>query len=498
MLRCAAVWAIVLCAVFATGCSSGSGSSDNNNGSGGTTNPPATVALTQLSSDRFTNASSQHATEVEPGSFSFGSTIVTSFQVARISGGGGADIGYAVSNDAGLTWQSGLLPGITTFQGGGSSSAVSDTNPAYDPKHGVWLIASLPIAASGIQVAVSRSSDGGASWSNPILVAQGPDLDKDWLACDETSTSPHYGNCYMEWDDNGNQNQVYMSTSLDGGQTWLPKISISGATGLGGQPLVQPNGNVVVPFLTNSDGIASFMSTNGGASWTTPVSIAQAHVHTVAANLRSDALPSAQVDGAGNVYVVWQDCSFRANCSSNDLVMSTSADGGTWTAPARIPTDSTTSGADHFIPGVGIDPATAGSTAHLGLTYYYYPQANCTSSSCALYVGFISSTDGGATWSAVTPLAGPMSVTWLPNTDSGLMVGDYIATSFANGKAFGFFAVAKAKSGSTFDEGIYTTQTGMDAAAMKAVNSSAGERPVSQGAAGQAGTRLSHGPVRRR
>jgi hypothetical protein len=78
------------------------------------------------------------------------------------------------------------------------------------------------------------------------------------------------------------------------------------------------------------------------------------------------------------------------------------------------------------------------------------------------------------------------------------MVGDYIATSFANGKAFGFFAVAKAKSGSTFDEGIYTTQTGMDAAAMKAVNSSAGERPVSQGAAGQAGTRLSHGPVRRR
>src|SRR4051794_31103688 len=61
--------------------------------------PPATVPLVQLSSDPFTNLSSQHATEVEPGSFSFGSTIVTSFQVARISGGGGADIGYAISND---------------------------------------------------------------------------------------------------------------------------------------------------------------------------------------------------------------------------------------------------------------------------------------------------------------------------------------------------------------------------------------------------------------
>jgi len=43
----------------------------------------AQVGLTQLSEDTFTNNSSQHATEVEPGAFTWGATTVTAFQVAR-------------------------------------------------------------------------------------------------------------------------------------------------------------------------------------------------------------------------------------------------------------------------------------------------------------------------------------------------------------------------------------------------------------------------------
>jgi hypothetical protein len=440
--------------------------------------PPATVPLTQLSSDTFTNVSSQHATEVEPGSYSFGATMITSFQVARISGGGGADIGYAISNDSGVTWQNGLLPGLTTFQGAGTNSAVSDTSVIYDAKHGVWLISSLPISATRIQVAVSRSSDGGASWDNPVIVAQGADLDKDWITCDNTSTSAHYGNCYMEWDDNGNSNQIYMSTSSDGGATWSAGAAISAARGLGGQLLVQPGGNVIVPFLANSPLIESFSSTNGGASWGNVVQVATVTDHDVAGGLRSDALPSAQEDAAGDIYLTWQDCRFRASCASNDLVMSTSANGTNWTQPARVPIDAVSSTVDHFIPGLGIDPATAGSTAHLGLTYYYYPQANCVAATCALYAGFISSADGGSTWSAATPVAGPMALSWLPSTDSGQMVGDYIATSFAGGNAYGFFAVAKGKSGSMFNQAIYTTQKGFNVAAAEGKNSSAGDRPV--------------------
>ena len=462
---------------FAANCGSSSPSSSST-GNPFSSDPPATVPLMQLSSDPFTNLSSQHATEVEPGSFSFGSTIIASFQVARISGGGGADIGYAISNDSGATWQNGLLPGLTTFEGAGTNSAVSDTTVIYDAKHGIWMISSLPIAPANIQVAVSRSSDGGASWDNPVIVAQGADLDKDWITCDNTPTSPHYGNCYAEWDDNGNSNLIFMSTSSDGGVTWSAGFAVSAAHGLGGQPLVQPGGAVIVPFLADAGVIQSFSSTNGGASWGNVVQVAAVTDHAVAGGLRSDALPSAQEDAAGNVYVVWQDCRFRANCASNDLVMGTSADGTHWTQAARIPIDAATSTFDHFIPGLGIDPASTGSTAHLGLTYYYYPQANCAAANCALYAGFISSADGGSTWSAATPVAGPMALSWLPSTDSGQMVADYIATSFAGGNAYGFFAVAKAKSGSTFNEAIYTTQMGFNVAAAEAKNSSAGEQPV--------------------
>src|SRR5207237_10046962 len=133
--------------------------------------------LTLLRSDAITDAASTHDTEVEAGSFAFGSSISTSFQVAPISVGGGADIGYAIANDSGTTWQNGLLPGLTTFQGAGTHSAVSDTSVIYDAKHGVWMIASLPISATNIQVAVSRSSDGGASWADPVNVTRYAELD---------------------------------------------------------------------------------------------------------------------------------------------------------------------------------------------------------------------------------------------------------------------------------------------------------------------------------
>src|SRR5271166_6905146 len=58
----------------------------------------------QLSQDSFTNGTSQHMTEVEPAAFAYGSTIVAAFQVARISSGGGADIGWATSTNAGISW----------------------------------------------------------------------------------------------------------------------------------------------------------------------------------------------------------------------------------------------------------------------------------------------------------------------------------------------------------------------------------------------------------
>ncbi|MEY9858896.1 hypothetical protein ABH935_004519 [Catenulispora sp. GAS73] len=425
-------------------------------------------SLLKVSTDPFTDTDAQHATEVEPDTYAFGTTVVATHQVGRVNGGGSSDIGWETSTDSGVTWHNGFLPGITVNQGGGSYAQVSDASVVYDAKHAVWLISTLPIDSSGNVpgVLVSRSSDGGMTWGNPVNSAgfDGQSYDKNWIVCDNTSTSPHYGNCYTEVDITSSGNSEVMSTSTDGGLTWSAVQQPSGSpSGLGGQPLVQPNGNVIVPFSTNGGSIASFMSTNGGSSWGSVTTVANISSHTVGGGLRSgDGLPSAEIDSSGKIYVAWQDCRFRSGCPANDIVMSTTTNGTTWSAVTRIPIDATTSGIEHMIPGLGVDHATSGSTAKLGLYYYFYPNANCSVSTCQMYVGFTSSTDGGTTWAAGQTVAGPMTMAQIAGTSQGPMVGDYISCSVVNGKSIAVFAVGKAPTnGQAFDEGMYTVGGGL-------------------------------------
>lgn len=440
----------------------------------------ANVPLTRISTDPYTNSTSQHATEVEPDTFSFGSTIVSAFQVGRFNNGGASNIGFATSTNAGSTWTSGFFPGTTTFATPpGTFDRLSDPSVAFDAKHNVWIVSYLGlvganpnIAPSAPAVLVSRSTDGGLTWGNPIQVnsAGGTNSqDKNWSVCDDTSTSPFYGNCYTEWDDNGNGNLVQMSTSSDGGLTWgTRKSTANNATVIGGQPVVQPNGTVVVPIENaNETSLLAFTSTNGGSSWNSTITVTTIKHHTDAGSIRSGSLPTAEIDGSGKVFVVWSDCRFERSCRANDMVMTTSTDGTSWTAITRIPATAVGAGFDLFIPGLAVDKSTSGNSAHLGLAYYYYPATSCTTSTCQLDVGYVSSTNGGSTWSANNQLAGPMTLTWLANTSQGYMVGDYISTSFSSGNAHPVFMVANPNSGTVFDEAAYSPSSGLAATSGK-------------------------------
>src|SRR5579884_628763 len=85
----------------------------------------------QLSSDPYTGGVGQHQTEVEPDSYSYGSTIVAAFQVGRFSDGGSVNIGWA-SREAEITlrvWQ------------------YWSTSRRMEGKHGVNLSESSMVAA---------------------------------------------------------------------------------------------------------------------------------------------------------------------------------------------------------------------------------------------------------------------------------------------------------------------------------------------------------------
>jgi len=100
----------------------------------------AKSSLLRLSTDPFTNGTSQHKTQVEPDTFTFGSTIVSAFQSGRFFDGGSSDIGWATSTDNGATWKNGFLPGTTPYSTPpGPYARVSDPSVAFDARHNVWL-----------------------------------------------------------------------------------------------------------------------------------------------------------------------------------------------------------------------------------------------------------------------------------------------------------------------------------------------------------------------
>ena len=401
------------------------------------------VVARQISRDSYREPLGQHESQVEPDTFAFGSTIVAVFQSGRVLDGGASNTGFSTSVDGGRTWRAGFMPGLTPHSSPpGRHDRASDPVVGYDARHRVWLATSLLVSPGlGGAIVVNRSPDG-LRWDPPVTVTESArpqlELDKQWLACDNSPASPFYGNCYMAYSD-FRTIRMSVQTSRDGGLTWSAPIGSPDAAGrtsmLGRfapapQPVVRPDGVLVIPFHDEFR-MAAVRSLDGGVSLTPAVPIAPAEFDG-SGIVRDPPLPSAEIAGDGTVYLVWPDCGLRPDCSGNDLVFSSSADGVTWTPLARIPTGAFNS----VVPGVAVDPASSGAAKRLAVAYY-------TMSARGLDVFFVASADAGATWSPPQRLsAQTMSLQWLPATTQGLMVGDYISTSFAGGNAVPVFAVA--------------------------------------------------------
>ena len=409
------------------------------------------IPVQQIAADTLTDPAAQHATQAEPDSFAAGDTVVTAFQVGRFFDGGADAIGFSTSHDGGRTWTSGLLPFLTANTPGaaGTFARASDPAVAYDAAHGVWLVVSLALGVSippppsngpafFTSIVVSRSVDG-IVWTAPQVVAPltAGAYDKEWITCDNRDDSAFRGRCYVSYTDFSDGYRIAVHASLDGGVTWGPAVKAASpvAEGSGSQPTIAAGGVVVVPFASfeASPRLLAIRSTDGGATFSGPAVIAPVSTHEFSP-VRAEIFPSAEVDGAGTVYVAWPDCGFRAGCpeAPTDIVLSTSADGITWTTPRLVPTDDPAASLDHFTPGLAVDPATSGATARLAVAYYTRP-IPCAAG-CALGAAFVGSADGGQTWSPPRSLATqPMALEWIADTATGRLLGDYISTSFLTG-----------------------------------------------------------------
>ena len=403
----------------------------------------------RLSRDPFRNDGAQHETEVEPDSFTFGRTTVTTFQVGRRFDGAATNVGFAVTTNDGASWRSGLLPGLTAAsRPPGPYARASDPVVAYDAAHATWLISTLALDAATTGLAINRSPDG-ATWSNAVAAleeragGQSVAFDKNWLACDNTPSSPYYGRCYLVYTHSADRNMLAVSWSDDGGLVWSTPVNIGARPAVGVFPAIRPTGEVVVVYNweTSQPAIAASMSTDGGATWAPPVRIASLEGCGVR-GFRAFALPSAEADRTGRVWGTWHDCE-SPGASRAAVFVATSTDGAQWSTPVAV-----TRGRDAVLPAIGVDS----ETGRVAIAYM-------RSRAAGVDVELTVSAGSPTTWTAPRRLsAQSMPLQWMPDTTSGRMLGDYISVHYARGRPLVVWVLATVPVGSSFRQAVYATR----------------------------------------
>ena len=332
--------------------------------------------------------------------------IVAVFQQGRYNNGGAVDNGWATSFDDGKKWPyRGSAPGLTVGVTGTPSSGhgapferASDPAVSFDTKNKSVLLNSAAVSVRGCAiycdsaVTVNVSHDNGRTFGPPVVVQEDigdPNSatgawnfnDKNWITTDNFPSSPYYGRSYAVWDQvqckdpscTGEAQPVMLKYSDDGGKSWSSLIQATNQQPfqshleIGVQPVVLPNGDVVIVFADAAAGVFTFFgqfqairSTNGGRTWSLPVTIAPANPFAEEANgLRAPNVPMAAVDTSGTLYVAFQDQGPTAT-GRNDIWLTSSSDEGQhWSPPVNATLDEI--GLDHFSPAI----AAVGGTVHL-------------------------------------------------------------------------------------------------------------------------------------
>jgi hypothetical protein len=308
----------------------------------------------------------------------------------------------------------------------------------------VWALSlsfsggALQLGSSNAQL-VARSLDGGNSWSLPIaLQTDGASFFNDKGSITADPIDANYA--YAVWDrlTGPTSGPTYFTVTSDEGNGWLPARNIydPGPTNqtIGNVIVVLPGDVLVDVFMeidtttTTTTNLRAMQSTNHGASWSAPVTIAQNEAvgafdpQTGAPIRDSSLIPSVTVAPGGVLYVVWQDARFSMG-DHDGIALSSSTDGGkTWSAPVEVNGDPK---AVAFTPTIN-----ARADGVIGITYYDL-RNDTFSGSVLTDCWMVTSTDGKTFHEQ--HLSGPFDLNnapqaeFGPNNTLGLFLGDYQA-----------------------------------------------------------------------
>jgi hypothetical protein len=453
--------------------------------SGATPNQPSILHVGEIArQDIAPQPGSEPDTMVEPSVAV--SPVNTQLAVAvahdgRYPDGGAVDLGYAWTRNGGATWRHAPVPGLTKHSGG-SYDRASDGIVQF-AADGTAYLSSLLFDATTPRsaVAVSKSTDGGATWGAPVLVhASGnPNYsdDKNFLVIDNSPTSRHSGRLYQFWTPfipTGSPQAL--RSSDDQGATWSKTSYVNPLTAntQDSQPMVMANGIIVDtyenfgPFKVHGDkplsGGAQIpsqgasqgpppvprvefdarRSTDGGLTWS-----GEAVVTNGVGNGPNDVrccLPAANIDHVtGRMYAVWEGIGPRG---TDPVELSSSDDGITWYSPVRVSQGDV----------AGVQQVNVTVVADHGKVYVSYGTRTQPNNNAGFVQQELSySNDSGTTFSAPTAI-GPVSALQWSAEAGGHFPGDYIGASVSQDRLYLVWCVSSkpANPAALFHQTVWT------------------------------------------
>ena len=275
------------------------------------------------------------------------------------------DIVVARSTDNGATWSAPVA-----IDPSSSSDTGADERVSLGYGDGVFVAIWQSFDGLDYEIKWSRSANGGLTWSTPqVLTTNGSDDTLPSVASDGV------GNWVAAWQSNegilGGEGDLLTSRSSDGGVTWTSPLIVNpnaiSDTGADLRPRIATDGFGTWILVWDSDAtlggtigsdldIFFARSTDAGATWSAQAALDFATASTDTGN---DANPDIATDGTGAWTVVWDTDENLDGTSGTDFDLGVSRstdDGLTWSVSTALNADASTDTGGNYFPRIATQP----------------------------------------------------------------------------------------------------------------------------------------------